>query len=252
MLLCNLAIDVVFRARPRRERRDQRERANEKGLVDKNGKSACWSAKAVLRILRNETYAGLLRDGSAGVHAALVECALFERFGQKIAGRRTRTPTLRPQSEDAVDPFLLRGLLVCARCGKRMTTSSTGKVERLPVSPPPREMPGLRYYRRRGSGCTRAQLSAKAIESLVPRLFADPSPDAPDYVRNVFLNVSRMWDVLIVPNRRRVLVSLCGEIRWDAERSALRIIADEEGIANWREGWRKVQVAREAGWPALR
>ncbi len=105
-------------------------RANEKGLVDKNGKSARWSAKAVLRILRNETYAGLLRGGSAGVHAAIVERALFERVGEKIAGRRTLTPTLRPQREDAVDPFLLRGLLVCASCGKRMTTSSTGKVER--------------------------------------------------------------------------------------------------------------------------
>ena len=133
-----------------------------------------------------------------------------------------------------------------------MTTSSTGKVERLAVSPPPREMPGLRYYRCRGSGCTRAQLSAKAIESLVPRLFADPSSDAPDYVRSVFLDVSRRRDVLTVPNRRRVLVSLCSEIRWDAERSTLRIIADEEGIANWREGWRQVQVAREAGWPARR
>lgn len=220
-------------------------RAKEKGLVDKNGETECWSAKAVLRILRNETYAGLLSDGSAGVHEAIVDRALFDRVGAKIAARQTRTPTPRPEREGTVDPFLLRGLLVCARCGKRMTTSSTGKVERLPISPPPPEMPALRYYRCRGKGCPKSQMPANAIEALVPKLFATPSPEVSAQTRIIFEHVARIWDSLIVPNRRRELVSLCKEIRWDGERSKLIIIADEVGIANWVESWRQIH-AREA------
>jgi site-specific DNA recombinase len=220
-------------------------RAIDKGLVDKNGKTGCWSAKAILRILRNETYAGLLPDRSAGVHEAIVDRALFDRVGEKIAARQTRTPTSRPEAEATVDPFLLRGLLVCARCGKRMTTSSTGKVERLPISPPPPEMPALRYYRCRGKGCPKSQIPAKAIEALLPKLFATPAPEVSAQTRIIFEHVARIWDSLIVPNRRRELVSLCKEIRWDGERSKLTIIADEVGIANWVESWRQIH-AREA------
>ena len=220
-------------------------RANEKRLVDKNGKAGSWTAKAVLRILRNATYAGLLRDGTAGAHRPIIDRALFDRVGETIASRQTRAPTPRPQPEGTVDPFILRGLLVCAHCGKRMTTSSRGKVERLPLSPPPPEMQGLRYYRCRGSGCRNAQLVAKAIEALLPKLFAAPSPEVDEQTRIIFEYVARIWDDLIIPNRRRELVSLVKEIRWDGERSKLTVIADEVGIANWVESWRRIH-AREA------
>ena len=219
-------------------------RANEKRLVDKNGKAGGWSAKAILRILRNETYAGLLRDGSVGVHAAIVDRTLFDRVGETIDARQTRTPTPRPEIEGTVDPFLLRGLLVCTRCGKRMTTSSTGKVERLPISPPPPEMQAHRYYRCR-SGCRNAQLVAKAIEALLPKLFAAPSPGVDEQTRIIFEHLARIWESLIIPNRRRELVWLVKEIRWDGERSKLTILADEVGIANWVESWRRIH-AREA------
>ncbi len=106
-------------------------------------------------------------------------------------------------------------------------------------------MPALRYYRCRGSGCPKSQLPAKAIESLVPQLFAKPSPGIDEQTRIVFEYVARIWDDLIVPNRRRVLVSLCSEIRWDAERSVLRIVADDAGIANWADGWRRIHAERE-------
>jgi site-specific DNA recombinase len=220
-------------------------RAKEKGLVDKNGRTGSWSAKAVLRILRNETYAGLLSDGSVGVHDAIVDRALFDRVGARIEARQTRAPTPRPEADGTVDPFLLRGLLVCARCGKRMTTSSTGKVERLPISPPPRDMPALRYYRCRGSSCPKSQIPAKAIEALLPKLFATPSPDVDEQTRIIFEHLARTWDSLIIPNRRRELVWLVKEIRWDGERSKLMILADEVGIANWVESWRRIH-AREA------
>jgi hypothetical protein len=127
-----------------------------------------------------------------------------------------------------------------------MTTSSAGKVERLPISAPPPEMPALRYYRCRGKGCPKSQMPASAIEALLPKLFATPSPEVSAQTRIIFEDVARIWDNLIVPNRRRELVSLCKELRWDGERNKLTIIADEVGIANWVESWRQIH-AREGG-----
>jgi site-specific DNA recombinase len=83
--------------------------ANETGVVGKSGRPTRWSAKFVLRILRNPVYAGLLPDGSPGAHDAVVSRDLFDRVGAAILGRRTRTPTKRPTVEGEVDPFLLRG-----------------------------------------------------------------------------------------------------------------------------------------------
>lgn len=88
-------------------------------------------------------------------------------------------------------------------------------------------------------------MPASAIEALVPKLFATPSPDVSAQTRIIFEHVARIWDDLIVPNRRRELVSLCNEIRWDGERSKVTILADEVGIANWVESWRQIRP-REA------
>lgn len=48
------------------------------------------------------------------------------------------------------------------------------------------------------------------------------------------------------------IVWLVKEIRWDGERSKLTIIADEEGIANWVESWRRIHAEREAEAEAAR
>jgi hypothetical protein len=67
---------------------------------------------------------------------------------------------------------------------------------------------GKADYRCRGSGCRNAPLVAKAIEALLPKLFAAPSPAVDEQARIIFEYVARIWDDLIIPNRRRELVSL--------------------------------------------
>jgi DNA invertase Pin-like site-specific DNA recombinase len=219
-------------------------RANEVGTVDKNGKTGRWGAKAVLRILRNPTYVGLLADGTRGVHAAVVSRDLFDRVAATIEGRRTRPPTPRPEVEGAVDPFLLRGLLVCVGCGRRMTTSSTGKVRRPQWNAPHQPETGTRYYRCRGpSPCPSSQVAARVIEGYMPKLFVTPPLGMPEHVRATFVEVSRAWEALMLRNRRRVLVSLCREIRWDGARSAVALVVDEEGVTNWIEGWNRASAA---------
>jgi len=48
-------------------------------------------------------------------------------------------------------------------------------------------------------------------------------------------------------NRRRVLVSLCREIRWDGARSAVALVVDEDGVTNWIEGWNRASAAIATG-----
>ena len=83
--------------------------ANEWGDKNARGKPGQWSTETVLRILRNQVYAGRVSDGTRGVHTPLVAADLFERVNAAIGSRRTREPSARP--DGGVDPFLLRGLL---------------------------------------------------------------------------------------------------------------------------------------------
>ena len=98
-------------------------RANALRLVAKNGKRGEWSTRAVLRLLQNPVYAGRRPDGAAAVHTALVPADLFERVQNAIAARKTRATTTCSKVGEREDPFLLRGWLVCERCGRTMTTS---------------------------------------------------------------------------------------------------------------------------------
>ena len=218
-------------------------RANEAGAADKDGKTGRWSAKAVLRILRNPVYAGVLSNSSPGVHAAVVSREVFDRVGAAIEGRRTRAPTRRPAVEGELDPFLLRGLLVCTSCGKRMTTSSSRKIVRPQWDSPRYRDTVPRYYRCRGpSACPGSQVPSRAIESCLPQIFANPPSGAAEDVRAVFLDVAQMWEALMFRNRRAVLVSLCRELHWDGAGGSLTIVLDDEGVTNWIAGWSRTGV----------
>lgn len=83
-------------------------------------------------------------------------------------------------------------------------------------------------------------------ESYLPRLFVNPPPDMSERVRAVFRYTALMWEDLMIRNRRRVLESLCREIRWDGARSSVAIVVDEEGVTNWIEGWNRASTANAA------
>jgi hypothetical protein len=125
-----------------------------------------WTAKTVLRVLGNRTYVG--RMGAVdGAHDGIIAKELFEKARAAIEGRRTRAPTKRDPT--GPDPFTLRGLLHCAECGRRMTTSSSKALVEAPPrrrGPKPRLPP--RYYRCRGKAdCEGGQVAAGDIEGRV-------------------------------------------------------------------------------------
>jgi site-specific DNA recombinase len=193
--------------------------ANEWGDKNRHGQVGAWSTETVLRILRNPVYAGRLSDGRRGVHTPLVDADVFERVNAAIRERRTREPTPRPHV--AVDPFLLRGLMTCGRCGQRMTTSSSGKIASR----------GPRYYRCRRRGCVGAQLPALAVETRVVNSLATPPTTLDPQSRAACVAVAGIWPLLKPENRSRMLAHLFKEIRWDAIRGELGYVVDEEAAA---------------------
>ncbi len=172
-----------------------------------------WHPRTVLRMLRNRTYLGLMPDGSPAVHDAIIADELFAKVADVLDGRRTRTPSPRPQQEGA-DPFLLRGLLVCGQCGRPMTTTSPRKVKSVPVTGH-RRLPLHRYYRCRGpKPCPGAHVPAEFIEERLLEVMADPPAGLAPVARHTFMCIARDWPLLVHMNRRLFLVAYLEKVIW--------------------------------------
>jgi len=102
---------------------------NREGLTTRSGKP--WTKGNVLYILKNETYTGTVvwnrthkQDDEVirrpDQHPALVSRAIFTQIQEQI---RQRSPKVtHPRAVES--PFLLSGLVYCAKCGKRMVGSA--------------------------------------------------------------------------------------------------------------------------------
>jgi len=92
-----------------------------------------WTARQVLSILTNHTYAGLVVHGYAfreGCHPPLIDREVYHRVQNLIAARRTGVPG-RHGGRTGIT-WIVRGLLICGGCGRPMSTHTvrTGPVIR--------------------------------------------------------------------------------------------------------------------------
>lgn len=90
-----------------------------------DGGAGNWTARRVLKMLSNPTYAGSIRNGTGtlpGQHEPIVSTALFEQLRETVTSRRSRTPG---RSKSSVT-WPLRGILKCGRCGRAMSPSLSG------------------------------------------------------------------------------------------------------------------------------
>ncbi len=81
---------------------------------------AMWTARQVLKMLSNPTYAGMIHHGPGrlpGQHEAIVDHAMFEQVRAVSASRRSRKAAYAPASI----LFPLRRLIKCGRCHRAMT-----------------------------------------------------------------------------------------------------------------------------------
>ena len=196
-----------------------------------------WSSRAVLRVLRNPVYAGGLQGEGAWVQGAqpgIVTREVFDAVQALASGRRTRHPRPRPRGENRADPFLLRGLVRCTRCGRLMTTSMSRGLSAASDGRPRRgEQECPRYYRCRGPRrCPGSQVSARELEQgVVAWLLEPPGEQVPeDLARRLACLMSGwadMWPVF----RQRLLLVVLREVRWDGRSGRFDLLVDEEAVA---------------------
>ena len=133
--------------------------------ITKAGRSiggGAWRAKDVHCLLRNPTYLGKVRYKGAiyeGEHEAIVSETLYQQvqrvLGSKFCGRGLRSGR-NPK-------YLIQGIVDCAICGARITTTAGRN----------RKRTTYRYYicSKRGTkrlpGCAQPRLSAPEVEALV-------------------------------------------------------------------------------------
>jgi len=193
-------------------------RANAQKLAGKSGRQGQWSARTVLRLLRNRVYLGQRPDGSHGVHDAIIDSDTFARVQEAIATRRTRQASPRPAATAEQDPFVLRGLLVCVTCGKHMTTSASRSVAATA------RRDGPRYDRCRTASCNGGQVAGSDLESFVLELLQRPSIELNQTTRQQCAILVAAWGNMWPTNKRAALGALVESIRWDAKRGTVSMV----------------------------
>ncbi len=182
----------------------------------RGGTLASWSARAVIRMLRNPVYAGRLPGGGASAHEAIVSAELFERVAVAVTGRCTKRTAPRRLGVQE-DPFVLRGILKCHRCRKSMVPAANVPMRRLMKTTP-------RYYRCRTLGCDGEPLNAAEVEARVVTFIAALPASFSEGHRQEGKRSARIWDLLMRVNQRRALGGLFSFLAWDPTSS--RFVAE--------------------------
>lgn len=177
-----------------------------------------WTPRQVADLLQNPIYKGLIRvkGGTApGQHEAIIETDLFDRVRQLVAARRTSTT---PRGSTIV-PWHLRGLVVCARCGRPMSTSVLHH----------RQVRYLYYRCRSHAGgrppCKAVSVSAFQLEQMVcdrisalrPEQFRAPSR------RQMIADFQALWAELDKSHQPSCLREVVERVEFDAAKGNLRI-----------------------------
>ncbi len=170
-----------------------------------------WSMVSVRDILRNRAYLGTYSRFGVRIpdsHPALVNADEFRKVQDRMAKRR------HGGSGRSVQPFLLSGLVFCARCGNRMIGVS--RKQRWTTRDGEERKATYRYYqcesRTNQNTCSYNTQREAELEARVHELLGEPGPGAtrlhragnPDaYAEEVAAEVGRI-EGRIRRNRRQV------------------------------------------------
>ena len=182
------------------KRRPTKQHVSQHGRVRK---PKPWDKDAVLRVLKNPVYAGLMLCGTEryeGEQAAVIDRETFGRV-QALLGEKHRDLEVAPSR------YLLKGLIRCSSCAGAMSPASTRKKER-----------EYRYYRchareKRGQEvCPGRPLPADLIEEfVVARLGAmAASPCFAAEVQGAFEQQSAKLEEGLLKERRMLPGSIAG------------------------------------------
>lgn len=170
-----------------------------------------WTARTVLKVLSNPTYAGRIRNGPGtlpGRHEAIVSEDLFERVRQLVKSRRSR----KPGRQKSQFNWPLRGVLKCGRCGRAMSPSESGYRNFR-----------YRYYRCRNTAggkppCKSVSVPAYEIERFVrTMMFGGFDDDLTPEHRQVAEQLSESWNGLDEWGQIQRLGEVVKEVVFDAD-----------------------------------
>lgn len=204
---------------------------NAEGIPTRRGGN--WSMVTVRDILRNRVYLGTYtRFGVKvpGSHQPLVSNEDFNRVQERLQSRGT------PERRRTVQPFLLSGLVYCARCGNRLIGVS--RRQRWRTKAGEERAAHYRYYqcesRTNQSTCDYNTQRAPALEARVRELLEEDTPaitrvrragNADSYLLDLMAQVERA-ESRIRRNRRQV----------------------EEIVADAAHGHLSIERMRNLGW----
>lgn len=184
-----------------------------------------WTPRQVADILANPIYQGQIHttNGLApGTHEAIITMETFERVRAMIASRRVSTT---PHGKGLFD-WPLRGLVMCGRCGRTMSTSVIHHCH-------------LRYrhYRCRSHAggrppCKGVATPAHELEQWVVRELNELNPERfrdPERRQEV-IDFRSLWGMLTERERIESLPAIVEQVCFDPNRSKIRLSLRPGGV----------------------
>lgn len=198
--------------------------ANLNGWKDQDAETGKWTARRITALLKNPTYAGLIRNGESllpGEHRSIVSGNLFDAVQQQLAGRRTRKPQRHGcQRQDNPFGVNLQGLLICGQCNRPMSTSVS---QRGPIR--------YVYYRCRSTAGGRKPCPGVSVSVYEIERFLCGVPGDVDHAESVIPHEFRIyWGGLDELEQRGCLRRVIHRVTYDHAAGKIR--------ATWRNDWR--------------
>lgn len=181
---------------------------NLKQWKDQNGETGKWTARRILKLLKNPTYVGEIRDGKStlpGEHERIVKREVFDEVQRQLAARRTQTARAgNRRGQRNAYPAHLLGLLVCEQCDRPMSISVS---HRGPIR--------YVYYRCRSHAggrlpCRGVNVPAFEFERVVCHVLADADNARPEIPREL----RQRWSQLEEFKRWSQLPSVVQSVRY--------------------------------------
>lgn len=190
-----------------------------------NGETGKWTARRILKLLRNRAYVGEIPHGNStlpGEHEAIVSVRTFDSVQDQLVRRRTHVSKRGERQLSDTRSFAnLLGKLVCGQCNRPMSTSVS---HRGPIR--------YLYYRCRSHAggrppCTGVNIGVFELEQYVGSVLADVD----DADSELPLELRNHFNQLDVRQRQLGLAQVIHRVVFDQETGEITITINEDGLA---------------------
>ncbi|TWT80568.1 hypothetical protein CA13_20130 [Planctomycetes bacterium CA13] len=197
---------------------------------DHNGETGRWTARRILKLLKNRVYVGEILNGDStlpGEHEAIVTVSTFDAVQDQLIRRRTRESNHGERQLSGTRSFAnLLGKLFCGQCNRPMSTSVS---HRGPIR--------YLYYRCRAHAggrppCTGVNISVYELEQYVGSVLANVE-DADSELPREF---RKHWNQLDERQRQLGLAQVIHRVVYDHEPGEITIEMKEIDVESFAAG----------------